>query len=188
MQRTTLYTNFANKRFSARNNAAFDNGDLPIIWCPTVVVKLFICGARGPGFDFRSCHKDFRDWLSPASKLRYGWKIATMFICIASCDWYHITPVYGSMTLSQKLLYYGPQGIPQITLTWSQVQLFFFVGLQRISLRFVSHAFGYINVIAFTFFPSLSLQCTKKFEEKVAYLESLYVLNDKILKIKVVCR
>ena len=30
------------------------------------------CGARGPGFDSRSCRYDFRDWLSPASKSRYG--------------------------------------------------------------------------------------------------------------------
>ena len=33
-----------------------------------VVVKLLACGARGPGFDSRSCHYDFRDWLSPAFK------------------------------------------------------------------------------------------------------------------------
>ena len=37
------------------------------------VVKLLACGARGPGFDSQSCHLNFRDWLSPASKLRYGW-------------------------------------------------------------------------------------------------------------------
>ena len=37
-----------------------------------VVLKLLACGARSPGFDSRSCHYDFRDWLSPASKLRYG--------------------------------------------------------------------------------------------------------------------
>ena len=30
------------------------------------------CGARGPGFDSRSCHLNFKDWLSPASKSRYG--------------------------------------------------------------------------------------------------------------------
>ena len=40
------------------------------------VVKLLACGARGPGFDSRSRSYDFRDWLSPASKWRYGWKIA----------------------------------------------------------------------------------------------------------------
>ena len=38
-----------------------------------VVVKLLACGARNPGFDSRSHRYDFRDWLSPASKLRYGW-------------------------------------------------------------------------------------------------------------------
>ena len=31
------------------------------------MVKLFACGARGPGFDSRSRRYDFRDWLSPAS-------------------------------------------------------------------------------------------------------------------------
>ena len=34
-----------------------------------VVVKLLACGARGPGFDSLSRRYDFRDWLSPASKL-----------------------------------------------------------------------------------------------------------------------
>ena len=37
-----------------------------------VVVQLLACGVRGPGFDFRSRRYDFRDWLSPASKSRYG--------------------------------------------------------------------------------------------------------------------
>ena len=37
-----------------------------------VVVKLFACGARGLGFDSRSHRYDIRDWLSPASKSRYG--------------------------------------------------------------------------------------------------------------------
>ena len=41
-----------------------------------VVVKLLACGARGPEFDSRSRRLDFRDWLSPASKSRYGWNIA----------------------------------------------------------------------------------------------------------------
>ena len=36
------------------------------------VVKLLACGARGPGFDSPPRHLNFRDWLSPASKLRYG--------------------------------------------------------------------------------------------------------------------
>ena len=36
------------------------------------VVKLLACGARGPGFESRSRHLDFRDWFSPASKSRYG--------------------------------------------------------------------------------------------------------------------
>ena len=40
------------------------------------VVKLLACGARGPGFDSPPRHLNFRDWLSPASKSRYGWKIA----------------------------------------------------------------------------------------------------------------
>ena len=40
------------------------------------VVKLLACGARGPGFESRPRHWIFRDWLSPASKSRYGWKIA----------------------------------------------------------------------------------------------------------------
>ena len=37
-----------------------------------VVVKLLACGARGPEFNSRSCHYNFRDWLSPASKSGYG--------------------------------------------------------------------------------------------------------------------
>ena len=41
-----------------------------------VVVKLLACGARGPGFDSWSRPYDFKDWLSPATKSRYGWKIA----------------------------------------------------------------------------------------------------------------
>ena len=32
------------------------------------VVKHLACRARGPGFDSRSRHLNFRDWLSPASK------------------------------------------------------------------------------------------------------------------------
>ena len=40
------------------------------------VVKLLACRARGPGFDSRPRHLNFRDWLSSASKSRYGWKIA----------------------------------------------------------------------------------------------------------------
>ena len=39
-----------------------------------VVVKLLACGVRGPGFDSWSRHYNFRDWLSSASKSRYGWK------------------------------------------------------------------------------------------------------------------
>ena len=41
-----------------------------------VVVKCLACGARGPWLDSRSRRYEFRDWLSPASKSRYGWKIA----------------------------------------------------------------------------------------------------------------
>ena len=41
-----------------------------------VVVKLLAWGARGPGFDFRSHRYNFWDWLSPASKSRYGWNTA----------------------------------------------------------------------------------------------------------------
>ena len=37
-----------------------------------VVVKLLDCGARGPRLDSWSRRYDFRDWLSPASQLRYG--------------------------------------------------------------------------------------------------------------------
>ena len=40
------------------------------------VVKLLACGARGPGFDSRPRHSNFRDWLSPISKSRYGWNAA----------------------------------------------------------------------------------------------------------------
>ena len=40
-----------------------------------VVVKFLACGARGPGLDSRSRLYDFRDWLSPAFKSRYGWNI-----------------------------------------------------------------------------------------------------------------
>ena len=40
------------------------------------VVKLLANGSRGPGFDSWSRHLNFRDWLSPASKSRYGWNTA----------------------------------------------------------------------------------------------------------------
>ena len=40
------------------------------------VVKLLACGAKGPGLIPGLVIWIFRDWLSPASKLRYGWKIA----------------------------------------------------------------------------------------------------------------
>ena len=40
------------------------------------VVKLLACGARGPGSTPGLATWIFRDWLSPASKSRYGWKIA----------------------------------------------------------------------------------------------------------------
>ena len=40
------------------------------------VVKLLACGGRDLGFDSRYRRYDFRDWLSPASKLRYGRNIA----------------------------------------------------------------------------------------------------------------
>ena len=40
------------------------------------VVKLLACGARGQGFDSPPPHLNFRDWLSPASKSRYGWNTA----------------------------------------------------------------------------------------------------------------
>ena len=40
------------------------------------VVKLLTCGARGPGFKSPPRHLNFRDWLSPASKSRYGWNTA----------------------------------------------------------------------------------------------------------------
>ena len=36
------------------------------------VVKLLVYGVRGPGFDTRSRHLNFREWLSPAAKSRYG--------------------------------------------------------------------------------------------------------------------
>ena len=36
------------------------------------VVKLLVCGARGPGFDSPPRHLNFRDLLSPTFKLRYG--------------------------------------------------------------------------------------------------------------------
>ena len=39
-----------------------------------VVVKLLACRARGPGFDSPPPLLNFRDWISPASKSRYGWK------------------------------------------------------------------------------------------------------------------
>ena len=41
-----------------------------------VVVKFLACRASGPGFDSRSRTYNFRDWLSAASKSRYGWNIA----------------------------------------------------------------------------------------------------------------
>ena len=40
-----------------------------------VVFKLLTCRARGPGFNSRSHRYNFRDWLSPTSNSRYGWKI-----------------------------------------------------------------------------------------------------------------
>ena len=38
-------------------------------WCSRgVMVKLLVCGARGPGFNSCSRYYNFRDWLSPAFK------------------------------------------------------------------------------------------------------------------------
>ena len=39
------------------------------------VVKLWTCGARGPGFESRSHHFHYIYWVSPASKLQYDWNI-----------------------------------------------------------------------------------------------------------------
>ena len=36
------------------------------------LVKLLACGAKNPEFDSPPRHLNFRDWLSPASKSRYG--------------------------------------------------------------------------------------------------------------------
>ena len=39
-------------------------------------LKLLASRARGPGFDSRSRHLNVRDWLSPATKSRFGWNTA----------------------------------------------------------------------------------------------------------------
>ena len=44
------------------------------------VVKLLARRARGQGFESGSCHSDFRDWVSPASKSRYEWNVAKKII------------------------------------------------------------------------------------------------------------
>ena len=44
------------------------------------VVKLLACRASGHGFDSQSCHLNFRDWVSPTSKLKYDWKIVKSFV------------------------------------------------------------------------------------------------------------
>ena len=41
-----------------------------------VIVKVWACRARGPGFSSWSQCYDFTDWLFPASKLHYDWNIA----------------------------------------------------------------------------------------------------------------
>ena len=38
-------------------------------------ISSLVCRARGPGLEPRSCHFDFRDCVSPASKSQYGWTI-----------------------------------------------------------------------------------------------------------------
>ena len=49
------------------------------------VVKLFACEARGPEFYSQPRHLNFRDWLSPASKSRYGWNNAEAMQIINTC-------------------------------------------------------------------------------------------------------
>ena len=52
------------------------NGKSYVTWiwsCNGVVVKLLACGTRGTGFQPRSCHDDFIDWVAPASQ--WGFKI-----------------------------------------------------------------------------------------------------------------
>ena len=52
-----------------------------------VVVKLLICEARGPGFDYRFRRYDFSDLLSPASKSRSGWYMAHTKISTRTRTW-----------------------------------------------------------------------------------------------------
>ena len=49
------------------------------------VVKLLVC--RGPGFDSRSRYLNFRDWLSSASKSRYGWNTAKATYILNTTNW-----------------------------------------------------------------------------------------------------
>ena len=50
------------------------------------VVKLLACGARGPGSIPGLATWIFRDWLSPSSKSRYGWKIAKLTLILKTTN------------------------------------------------------------------------------------------------------
>ena len=65
------------KNWTAPNNHLIFIFNLLFLWSGGGrVVRLLACGARGPGFDSPSRHLNFRDWLYPASKSRYGWNAA----------------------------------------------------------------------------------------------------------------
>ena len=51
-----------------------------------VLVKLLTCEARGSEFDSRSRRYNFRDWLSPASKSRYGCNTTTATLILNSTN------------------------------------------------------------------------------------------------------
>ena len=68
---------FVKKNWSAPKNHLIFIFNLLFSWSSGGrVVRLLACGARGPGFDSRSRHLKFSDWLSPASKSWYGWNAA----------------------------------------------------------------------------------------------------------------
>ena len=69
------------------------------------VVKILACRAQGPGFDSRSRHFDFRDWVSPASKLQCDGKIVKATLNPQNNPTKHETLTYHRIVLTMAYIH-----------------------------------------------------------------------------------